>query len=76
MANSKSKKIVQFIIGISALLMILIAASNNLIPSSQLGGVIEQNMAEKIDATPLFYTESEDMPRLEKDVEQIIKVDK
>jgi len=67
---------VQFIIGISALLMILIAASNNLIPSSQLGGVIEQNMAEKIDATPLFYTESEDMPRLEKDVEQIIKVDK
>ena len=61
---------------ISALLLILIAASAGLIPSAQLGGVIEHNMSEKIDATPLFYTESEDMPRLEKDVELIIKPDK
>jgi hypothetical protein len=55
-------------IGIVLMVSVLVASATGLIPSDCAGGVISHNMANKIDATPLIYTESEDMPRLEEGV--------
>jgi hypothetical protein len=69
----KAGPLVRFIVGLCLLLGVLVASSAGLIPSDGMGGVIEHNMANKIDATPLIYSDSEDMPRLEEGVMDCLK---
>ena len=73
MKNKKRLGILKFAAAVFVLTAIILSAVYGLIPSSELGGVIGHNMANKIDATPLIYTDSEDMPRLEEDVMDCLK---
>ncbi|HDS00624.1 MAG TPA: hypothetical protein ENO22_11880 [candidate division Zixibacteria bacterium] len=65
------KKIVKFSAGCVVLGLILLAAASGNIPTGGEGGVIEHNLREKRDATPLIYSESEEMPRLEQGLSEI-----
>jgi len=67
--------VVKLLMGLAVLCGLLIASSKGIIPSDNIGGVISHNLAEKIDATPLFYSECEDMPRLEAGISDCPKID-
>jgi hypothetical protein len=51
--------------------LLLLAAASGRIPTGGEGSVIQHNLAEKRDATPLIYTESEEMERLEQNLSDI-----
>jgi hypothetical protein len=57
--------ILKFAVGVFILISILVAATLDIIPVGGENSVVRNNLEEKIDATPLFYSESEEMPRLE-----------
>jgi hypothetical protein len=62
---SKIRAILKFAIGVLILAFVLFAATLDIIPIGGEHSVIRNNLEEKIDATPLFYSESEELPRLE-----------
>lgn len=73
-SNTKQAvSIMKFLVGIVIMVSILVVSSAGLIPADGAGGVIGHNMGNKIDATPLFYTDSEDIPRLEEGVMDCLK---
>jgi hypothetical protein len=59
------QRILKFALGVAILMSILIAAALDIIPVGGENSVVRNNLEEKIDATPLFYSESDEMPRLE-----------
>jgi hypothetical protein len=63
--SNRAEAILRFAIGALILLSVLIAATLDIIPVGGENSVIRNNLEEKIDATPLFYSESEELPRLE-----------
>jgi hypothetical protein len=63
--SNRVRAFLKFAVGICILLSILVAATLDIIPVGGENSVIRNNLEEKIDATPLFYSESEEMPRLE-----------
>lgn len=65
------KSYIKLIAGCAALFMILLAVSSGKIPTGGEGSVIEHNLKEKRDATPLIYSESEEMPRLQQNLSEI-----
>ncbi len=65
------KKIIKFSTGCLLLALILLAAASGRIPAGGEGSVIRHNLAEKRDATPLIYSESEEMERLEQNLDDI-----
>ncbi|NIS54377.1 MAG: hypothetical protein GWN94_25335 [Phycisphaerae bacterium] len=65
------KSYIKLIAGCAALFIVLLAAASGRIPTGGEGSVIEHNLKEKRDATPLIYSESDEMPRLEQDLSDI-----
>jgi hypothetical protein len=57
--------ILRFALGVVILVSVLVAATLDIIPVGGENSVVRNNLEEKIDATPLFYSESEELSRLE-----------
>lgn len=60
--------LIKFLIGIAALSLFLIVLAAGVLPADHVGGVVGHNIKNKIDATPLFYTESDELTRIEKEM--------
>jgi hypothetical protein len=67
-ANYQSKRWVRFIVGLLILAATVCFFSSGYSPPGICGEVLRHNQAEDIDASPLFYTEVEQMPELEEGV--------
>lgn len=63
--SNRTQGILKFIVGVLFLASVLTAAVLDIIPVGGENSVVRNNLEEKIDATPLFYSESEELPRLE-----------
>lgn len=66
--SGRVRAILKFAVGVLILTSILFAATLDIIPVGGENSVVRNNLEKKIDATPLFYSESEELPRLEADL--------
>ena len=62
---------VKFIVGLALLALAIIFFSSGYSPPGVLGEVLRHNQACSIDASPLFYSEVENMIDLEKGVAEL-----
>jgi hypothetical protein len=61
----------KFVIGLVILVVIIIFFSSGYSPPGVFGEVLRHNQENSIDASPLFYSEVENMAELEKGVREL-----
>jgi hypothetical protein len=71
MVKSKFKDWLKFISGILLLIMVIGFFSSGITPPGVFGEVLRHNMNNDIDASPLFYSDLENMAELEKGVQEM-----
>jgi hypothetical protein len=64
---------IRFLIGLTALALFFLFFASGITPPGIMGEVLRHNQAEDIDASPLFYSEVENMSELEDGVRMMIK---
>ena len=67
--NIKDHGIRRFLIGLSGLVLFFAFFASGITPPGVAGEVLRHNQVNKIDASPLFYSEVENMRDLEKGVQ-------
>jgi len=63
----------RFIVGLTLLVLAVVFFSSGYTPPGVCGEVLRHNQALSIDASPLFYSEVENMAELEKGVKELIE---
>jgi hypothetical protein len=63
----------KFIIGLCGLLLMFAFFASGYDPPGPLGEVLRHNMENDIDASPLFYSEVENMSQLEDGVRELMR---
>jgi hypothetical protein len=71
--NSPLIRWIKFSIGLAILAMMIVFFSSGYTPPGILGEVLRHNKACSIDASPLFYSEVENMDELERGVRELIE---
>ena len=67
--DTKYNKIRRFLIGLTCLVLFILFFASGITPPGVTGEVLRHNQVNKIDASPLFYSEVENMRDLEKGVQ-------
>jgi len=70
---SPLKRWIEFFIGLVLLAMMVVFFSSGYTPPGIFGEVLRHNRACSIDASPLFYSEVENMDELERGVRELIE---
>jgi len=63
---------IRFLIGVSALSSLVAFFASGYSPPGALGEVLRHNQQYDIDASPLFYSEVENMQELEEDLRELM----
>lgn len=70
--NSLSRRWLRFIVGLLLLVLMVVFFGSGYTPPGIFGEVLRHNQACSIDASPLFYSEVENMAELEKGLQDIL----
>jgi len=71
--NDLAKRWLKFFIGLTLLVLTVIFFSSGYSPPGVFGEVLRHNQSCSIDASPLFYSEVENMAELEEGVKELIE---
>jgi len=71
MQSGKRHRLQRFLVGMTGLMLLFCTLAF----TSPRGPVVQRNLEEGVDATPLFYTESDRLPGLERQLSQDLATD-
>lgn len=73
-SKSKNLALIKFLLGLVFLAGCLVMCVAGWIPAEEVA-VVGHNLETKLDATPLFYSDSDDMTRLQEGLDKVLNRD-